>query len=512
MDQENDGYRRLRLLMLAAGPLLAGLLVAFGDLSPGEPAVTRTAAVAVWMALWWISAAVPLAATAMLPVVLFPALGIMPGKDVPGYYFNDIIFLFLGGFIVALAMQRWNLHRRIALRLLLLFGGRPSRVLLGFMVPTFALSMWISNTATTMMMIPIALSLLLRLEEEGTYEDTRKFSTALLLGIAYSASIGGTATLIGTPPNLSMTVITERMFPEAPTIDFAPWFIFAFPGAVLLLGVLWAVLYGSYLRNQRGTCIDTAIIRRQYEEMGPATYEQRAVFAVFIAMALLWLSREGLQIEGVSVPGWAALFPYPGYLRDGTVATAMALILFLLPSRTMPGMRIMDWQTARALPWDIVLLFGGGFALAAGFAQSGLAAWAGEQMTGLSALSPITLVFGLCLGVSFLTELTSNAATTEMLLPIVSSLAVAIQVHPFLLIMPVTLSCSFAFMLPVATPPNALIFGTNRISMGDMARTGFVFNMFAVILVTVGIFTLGRLVFGIDIETMPGWATLPAQP
>ncbi|MBX3179649.1 MAG: SLC13/DASS family transporter [Candidatus Hydrogenedentes bacterium] len=508
MRDQEEANGPFRVFMLIAAPAAAAALVAFGDLSPGHPEVTRTAAVALWMALWWLSTAVPLAATAMLPVVLFPALGVMSGKDVPGYYFNDIIFLFLGGFLVALAMQRWDLHRRIALRILLFFGGRPSRVLLGFMAPTFFLSMWISNTATTMMMAPIAISLIVRLEESGPERAVRRFSTALLLGIAYSASVGGTATLIGTPPNLSMVVITERIFPGAPPMAFAPWFAFALPGALLMLAALWAVLRSMYLRDSASLRVDMAVIREQYRALGPVTFEQRAVFAVFAAMALLWLTREGIQTESLAIPGWSALFPEPSYLRDGTVATALALILFVLPAPSRPGARIMDWQTARALPWDIVLLFGGGFALAAGFSTSGLAAWAGEQMTGLAGFPPVALVFFLCLAVSFLTELTSNAATTEMLLPVIAALAVAIQVHPFLLIIPVTLACSFAFMLPVATPPNALIFGTNRVKMLDMARTGFVFNLLAVALVTIGIFTLGSTIFAIDLDAMPAWATL----
>ena len=512
MTEPGRAGARVRFMLLVSPPVLALLLIQFGDLSPGHPEVTRTAAVALWMALWWLGAAVPLAVTAMLPVALFPALGIMPGKSVPSYYFNDIIFLFLGGFMVALAMQRWDLHRRIALRLLLLFGGRPSRVMLGFMLPTFVLSMWISNTATTMMMVPIALSLIMRMEEKGPSKAMKRFSTGLLLGIAYSASIGGTATLIGTPPNLSMTIITANIFPDAPPVSFLSWFLFAFPGALLLFVTLWFVLRWTYARDSGDLEIDTAIIRTQYRDLGPVTFEQRAVFLVFCSMASLWLTREGLHAGALDIPGWSALFPEPGYLRDGTVATAMAVVLFVTPSRSEPGTRIMDWRTARALPWDIVLLFGGGFALAAGFAQSGLAAWAGEQMAGLSAYSPIILVFGLCLAVSFLTELTSNAATTEMLLPVVAALAVAIQVHPMLLIVPVTLSCSFAFMLPVATPPNALVFGTNRIRMMDMARTGLIFNVCAVFLVVVFMFTLGRVVFGIDMAEMPAWAHLKPQP
>lgn len=510
MSEGTEENSHFRLTALAGAPLLALAIGGLADLSPGHPEVTRTAAVAVWMALWWMTGAVPLAATALLPIVLFPVLGIMSAGDVPSFYVNDIIFLFLGGFLVALAMQHWNLHRRIALRLLLFFGGRPSRVLLGFMTPTFFLSMWISNTATTMMMVPIALSVILRLEETHGGAATRRFSVGLLLSIAYSASIGGTATLIGTPPNASLVAIVENTFPAAPPISFASWFAFGFPLALLMVACLWLLIRWRFLSGSRAISVDMEMIRRQYAAMGKMTFEQTVVFIVFASMAMLWLTRTGISTDTWAVPGWASLFPNPGFLRDGTVAIALAVLLFAVPSRSRPETRLLNWDIARGVPWDIILLFGGGFALAGGFAQSGLAVWAGEQLAGLSAFSPWVLVLGICLTVSLLTELTSNAATTEMLLPIVAALAVAIQVHPLFLMVPVTLSCSFAFMLPVATPPNALIFGTNRIHMMDMVRAGFLFNLLSVVLVTVFMFTLGRLVFGIDLDQMPGWAELAA--
>lgn len=509
---EQEDNSRFRLMALAGAPLLALGVGIFADLSPGHPEVTRTACVALWMAVWWMTGAVPLAVTALLPIVLFPSLGIMSAKAVPGYYVNDIIFLFLGGFLVALAMQHWDLHRRIALRLLIFFGGRPSRVLLGFMTPTFFLSMWISNTATTMMMVPIALSVIIRLEETNTGVEARRFTLGLLLAIAYSASIGGTATLIGTPPNASLVAILENTFPDAPPMSFASWFFFGFPMAFVMVIGLWLVLRWRFLDRNSSVHVDLDVVQKQYKAMGRMTFEQAVVLVVFVTMAFLWLSRKGLTIDTWSIPGWARLFPDPGFLRDGTVAIAMALILFSIPSRNNPETRILNWSIARNVPWDIILLFGGGFALAGGFAQSGLAAWAGEQLSGLSAFSPWVLILGMCLAVSFLTELTSNAATTEMLLPITAALAVAIKVHPLFLMIPVTLSCSFAFMLPVATPPNALVFGTNRIQVMDMVKTGLVFNLIAVVLVTVFMFTLGRLVFGIELGEMPDWATLsPSQ-
>ena len=509
MTIENNENGPFRLVALLGAPLLALALGLCGDLSPGHPEVTRTAAVALWMALWWMTGAVPLAVTALLPIVLFPTLGIMSAKDVPGYYINDIIFLFLGGFLVALAMQHWDLHRRIALRILLFFGGKPSRVLLGFMTPTFLLSMWISNTATTMMMVPIALSVILRLEENGDTVATRRFSLGLLLAIAYSASIGGTATLIGTPPNASLIAILENTFPDAPPISFAGWFAFGFPLATILFVSLWAFIRWQFISGEAGVNIDLTMIRNQYKGMGKTSFEQAVVFVVFVSMALLWLTRSGIAIDEFHIPGWSALFPFPAYLRDGTVAITMALLLFVTPSKSRPETRILNWEIARGVPWDIILLFGGGFALAGGFAQSGLAVWAGEQLAGLSGATPVVIVLGLTLFVSFLTELTSNAATTEMLLPIVAALAVAIDVNPLFLMIPVTLSCSFAFMLPVATPPNALIFGTNRVRVMDMVRTGFFFNIIGVLLVTIFMMMWGQTVFDINLNDMPAWAHLP---
>ncbi|MCF6285855.1 MAG: anion permease, partial [Candidatus Hydrogenedentes bacterium] len=354
MTNGNNENGRFRLLALIGAPVFALVVCLFADLSPGHPEVTRCAAVALWMALWWTSSAVPLAVTALLPIVLFPVLGIMSAKAVPGYYMNDIIFLFLGGFLVALAMEHWDLHRRIALRLLLFFGGKPSRVLLGFMVPTFFLSMWISNTATTMMMLPIALSVVLRLEESSQGMAPKRFSLGLLLAIAYSASIGGTATLIGTPPNASMIAIVESTFPEAPTISFATWFLFAFPLALVLFVCLWGYIRWRFLSDQDALVLDMGGIRKQYQALGRISFEQAIIFGVFVGMALLWLTRKGIQIDTLSLPGWASLFPNPGFMRDGTVAIAMALILFLIPSQTRPETRVLNWEIARGVPWDII--------------------------------------------------------------------------------------------------------------------------------------------------------------
>ncbi len=502
MHMKKTSGARIQRIGLIAGPVLAFALLVFFDLEPGRPAVTRTAAVALLMAVWWMTEAVPLAATALLPVVLFPLLGIMDGKKVAPIYFNHVIFLFIGGFMVALAMQRWNLHRRIALRVLLWCGVRPRRILLGFMVSTAFLSMWISNTATTMMMVPIVLAVVLKLEEG---EARGRFATGLFLGVAYSASIGGVATLVGTPPNLSFARILNIQFPDAPEISFAGWFVFAFPISVLFLIVAWLLLSYLHAGGRHAKTFDQSVLRDQYRALGPLSYEEAVVLADFVLLALLWLFRNEIRIGDAVIPGWSGLFPSGSFLNDGTVAMGMALLLFLIPARSDSAEKILDRKTVSKLPWHIVLLFGGGFALATGFKDSGLSMWFGHRLAGLSALHPMLLVAILCLMITFLTELTSNTATAEMFLPILAALGVAIQVDPLLLMIPGTLSCSFAFMLPVATPPNAIVFGTDRVRMTDMVRVGLILNLTGVAIVVGAIYALGGSALGIESTGLPDW-------
>jgi len=499
------------LLKTVAGPAVFLLFAVFVHLDPANPRVSVMAGVGLWMAVWWITEVVPLAVTALLPVVLFPLTGLMSGKDVAPIYFNQVILLFLGGFLVALAMQRWNLHKRIALRILLLSGGRPGGILLGFMATTAFLSMWISNTATTMMMVPIALAVVMRMEDLLGREAVSRYAVGIFLGVAYSASIGGVATLVGTPPNLSFVRILHILFPGAPHISFASWFFFGFPVSVAFLILAWALLAVSYRPAGGGRFrVDRAVFEKQMAELGPMGREEKVVLADFVLLALLWLGRADIDLGPVVVPGWARLFPDPSFLDDGTVAIGMALLLFVVPARSgAGGERVMDWETAAGLPWNIVLLFGGGFALATGVKDSGLALWLGNLFAGAGALPPLLIVLLLCLFVTFLTEMTSNTATAEMLLPIVGSLAVAIRVNPLLLMVPTAVSCSFAFMLPVATPPNAIVFGTHRLRIADMARTGLWLNLMGALLLVGAVFLLGRAGLGMDLLELPAWAAAP---
>ena len=495
------------------------------DLTPGNPAPTRMAAVALWMAVWWIFEAVPLAVTALLPVVLFPLLGIMAGKAVAPLYFNSIIFLFLGGFMVALAMERWGLHKRIALRIILLVGGGARRLVLGFMIAAAFLSMWISNTATTMMMIPIAMAVIAKAGEWRSAAETSRFAVALLLGTAYAASIGGIATLVGTPPNPLFVKNLALLFPEAPEISFAQWFLFALPISLVFLVVAWVVLMAHFRLWELAAPVKREMFQEEHARLGPMSFAEKVVLADFLLLAVLWLTRKGLTLGSWELPGWSRLLAHSDLVDDGTVAIGVALLLFLIPCRhgaegeapdgsgqdsaALPARghsRVMDWDTARKLPWGIVLLFGGGFALAQGFVDSGLAVWLGGLMAGVQGLPPLLIVLCTCLLITFLTELTSNTATTQMALPILAAVAVAIRINPLLLMVPATLSASCAFMLPVATPPNAIIFGTERVHVLQMARAGIVLNLTGAVLITAGIYFLGRAVLGIDASEFPDWA------
>lgn len=494
-------------LALIVAPLVSLAIILFFDLDPENKKVTYCFAIALLMAVWWITEAVPLAVTAMLPVALFPLFGVVDGKTVSSMYFNHLIFLFIGGFLMAFAMERWNLHRRIALKILILFGISPGRILLGFMLATAFLSMWMSNTATAMMMVPIALSIIMKLEESLGEKKMGKYAIGLLLGIAYSSSIGGIATLVGTPPNPLLVSVIDIVFPGMEEISFADWLIFALPVSVLIFIIAWLLLYFMYKPKKSWKKLQIDEFRREYIALGKMKQEERIVLILFIILAFLWIFRAGFNIQSFVIPGWAQLFKSPSYINDGTVAMFISLILFMIPSKSKKEERIMNWETAKKIPWGIILLFGGGFALAEGFVESGLSVWFGEQLAGLAGVRPIILTLADVTMMSFLTELTSNVASTEMILPILAGLAITIKVNPLLLMIPATLAASLAFMLPVATPPNAIIFGTNRIKVKDMVRTGFLLNMSGVIIATLVMYFWGTLVFDIDVSVFPDWAT-----
>lgn len=508
-------YARTRLQQagLVLGVVLFFLVLSL-DLDPDKPVVTRMAAVAVLMATWWVTEAVPLAATAILPLLLFPLLDILTGKGTAPLYFNSTIVLFMGGFMIALTMERWNLHKRIALVVIRAIGGGPARIILGFMAASAFLSMWISNTATAVMMLPIGLSIVLQMESEFDVKDTRNFSVGLMLGIAYAASVGGMATLVGTPPNLAFQRVFELTFPEGPGIAFGMWFIMALPLTLIMLAVIWIVITKIFYRPAPHLKVDQDIVHRELKALGAMRFEERVVFLVFVITALLWVFRKDLKLGFLSIPGWSGLLPDPKMIDDGTVALFMASLLFLIPTRTLEARAkaatIMDGSVFKNLPWGIIILFGGGFALAEGFKVTGLADYLGNQLQLLSGFPTLLMIGLICLSLTFLTEVTSNTATTQMILPILASVGVAMGENPMLLMIPATLSASCAFMMPVATPPNAVVFGSGRVQIADMVKIGFVINLLGVIIITLMFYFLGTAVFSVAPGTQPSWATVAA--
>jgi sodium-dependent dicarboxylate transporter 2/3/5 len=490
------------------------------ELDAQRPAVSDMMAIAVLMATWWVTEAIPIPATALLPIVLFPLTGIMKGSEVAREYMSWLILLFLGGFLIAIAVERWNLHRRIALHILSLIGGQPHRLVLGFMVATAFLSMWLSNTATTMMMMPMAISLVVLYEDlnqrrlqSGQAVDplARNFPLVLMLGLAHSASIGGLATLIGTPPNGVLVTQFEQIFPDAPAISFAQWMAFAAPFSFLFLIVAWLLLSRIiYPLPASSPFSGRAFIREELERLGPITTEERRVAFVFAGVALLWMTRKSIAFgSSFTLPGWSSLFSEQSgvgaLIDDGTVSITMALLLFLIPASKEKGGRLMNWQATRAVPWGILLLFGGGLALAKGFEVSGLSAWIGGRFEVLAGAPPAGLVASVVAVVAALTELTSNTATASMSLPIMASLARAIGAHPLLLMIPAALAASCAFVLPVSTPPNAIVYGSGRVPIVKMIKAGIIMEVVALVMITTLVFTLGSAVFDLG-GPFPEWA------
>jgi sodium-dependent dicarboxylate transporter 2/3/5 len=496
----------VKYLLFFAAPIIAVILISFVQLDPNNPSVTATLAIAIWIATWWVTEIIPIGITSLLPIVLFPLFGVMNGKAVSSSYFNHIIFLFIGGFMVALAIQRWNLHKRIALVILNFVGNSPGKLLFGFMFTTAFLSMWISNTATAMLMVPIIISIIHKLEIINGKKAVQLFSIGLLLAIAYSASIGGITTLVGTPPNLSFARIFEIYFPNAPEISFSKWMMFALPITIIMFAVTWIYLYFVFVKKTDSwKTVGNNELKEELRQLGPMSYEEKMVGIVFLLLALLWISRANIVIGSFKIIGWSSLFNNPSYINDGTIAITMAIILFLIPSKSEKNSFLMDWKTAEKLPWEIILLFGGGFALANGFKESGLSAWFGNELMFLGELSPILLILIISFLITFLTEITSNTATVETILPILAGIAISLNINPLLFMIPATVSGSFAFMLPVATAPNAIIFGTKRVTIFKMAQTGFVLNIIGIIVVTLVTYFWGMSVFGININTVPDW-------
>ena len=442
----------------------------------------------LWVAAWWITEAIPIAATSLLPIILFPLSGALSIEDTSSSYGHKYIFLYLGGFILALAIEKWNLHKRIALNIISKIGTDVRKIILGFMVATAFLSMWISNTATAVMMLPIGIAIIKQMKDlKSTDEDENQiFGKALLLSIAFSASIGGLATLIGTPPNLVFTGIVYELYQIE--ISFLDWIILGLPISIILLIISWVYITRfAFKFNQTNFSDGQTEIKKQLKALGGISYEERLVRNVFVLTAIAWIIRK--HVLNIFIPS----------LDDSMIALIAGISLFLLQSRTNSGQKkLMYWEDAVKLPWGILLLFGGGLAIAAGFQSSGLANWIAEKMVQLDGFSIIIILAVVVASVNFLTEITSNLATTAMLLPVLAPAAVVLDVHPYMLMVGATLAASCAFMLPVATPPNAVVFGAKILKITDMVRVGILMNIISIILITIVVYFLLPLLWDFD--------------
>ena len=479
------------------GPVLAVLVYVLLPVGPDglTEAGRGTAAVGTLMAVWWITEALPLPATSLLPIALFPLLGVADVGEATAPYASDIIFLFMGGFLLALAMQRWGLHRRIALLTVMAVGTRPVRVVGGFMLATAALSMWVSNTATTVLMLPIGLSVLHlvydRDADEITGEGAPAFATCLMLAIAYAASIGSLATLIGTPPNLFMAGFLEQAY--GVEIGFAQWMLVGLPLATVFLAITYVVLtrwvYPPGIAEIPG---GRELFRGELQRLGAVGRGERVVLTVFVCTAAAWVLRAPLTESAALL----AVLPGLAGLSDAGIAIIAAIVLFLVPVDWRRGVFTLDWATARKLPWGVLLLFGGGLSLAGGVRSSELDAWIGLQVAGLGGLPIVLLVAAVAAAVVFLTELTSNTATAATFLPILGGVALGLGLDPVGLVVPAALAATCAFMMPVATPPNAIVFGSGHITIPQMVRAGWWLNLTAIVLITLVTTTLAGVVLG----------------
>lgn len=501
--------------MKKVASIIAALFVFFMVLAiPIDPAILApeaksVAAVTVLMILLWVTGTIPLEATALLPLILFPVLGVLTPAEVAASYGDQVIFLFLGGFIIAMAMQRWGLHRRIALHIIRIAGTSPKRLVLGFMIATAFLSMWISNTATTMMMIPIAVAIILTIipgtnkELENLNGGEQALAKCLIISIPYAASIGGVATIIGTPPNGIFLAQLETLFPGVAPIDFFTWMKFGVPFAAIFIVIAWIWLtHMPYRRMLKSLPHAREIIHDELKKLGTISVGERWTLIVFALTAFAWVFAKTKVIGSVTVPGLDILFPG---IHDSTIAIFGAFLLFILPVDRKEGIFTMDWEWAVKIPWGILILFGGGIALSNGFIQSGLASSIVSFLTIIHGLPIILLILVVALVTSLATEIASNTAMAAVLMPIMAVTAISIGLNPIILMITAAVCSSMAFMLPVATPPNAVAYGSGYVAAEDLLRSGWMLTIIGVLLWTIFLFTIVLWALGTTFA-LPAWA------
>ena len=463
-----------------------------------NPQAMRAAAVAMLMAVFWVTEAIPIFATSFIPVALFPIFGVLNANHIAASYGHHIVLLILGAFFVAKAIETNNLHKRIALATIRLIGTSRKRIILSFMISTAFLSMWTSNNSTTLMMLPIGLAIIQR--EKALGSKDLAFGSALMLSIAYSASIGGTGTLVGTPPNLLFVSTMQEIFPDSPDIVFTDWLKIGLPFVVVFLPIAWFYII-KYFKVEGGLHGSDEIIENEYRDLGPMSVAEKRVLVICVFYALGFVFRRDMQIGELTIPGWSDILGVQAFVKDATVAFIATLLLFLLPNGSANEdsnhNKLLEWEDAKTIPWGIAMLIGGGLAIAAAFRESELIAWIGSNLD-LSGVSVFLVLLLVVSGMVFLTEINSNTATTAVFLPVLAGISQAGDFHPYLLMIPATIAASCAFMLPSGTGPNASILASGQVTIPEMAKCGFGLNILAIIVIMSLLYFIIMPIFGVS--------------
>tara|TARA_A100001011_G_scaffold86198_2_gene90358 strand:+ start:3768 stop:5219 length:1452 start_codon:yes stop_codon:yes gene_type:complete len=472
---------------LVLGPVLFALVMLFFNPENLNPDAKSILASTIWIAIWWITECVPISVTALLPIVLFPLTGGLDIKSTTASYGHNLVFLFVGGFIIALAIEKWNLHKRVALSIIKFTGTKKSRIILGFMIATAVLSMFISNTATTIMILPVGMAIISKVSESNNSYENINFGKSLMIAIAYSASIGGMATLIGTPPNMIFAGVVKESY--GIEIGMLEWSKFGLPVSLFLLMICWIYLTKvAFSFEDKNQASGKQEINNQLKKLGKFSNEELKVSVIFGLTAFSWIFRKQL----------VKIIPF---LDDTIIAISFAIVLFIIPDKK--NKPLLNWEDTIKLPWGILLLFGGGMAIASAFGKSGLALWIANLLSTMNGVSLFLLILIIVVSINLLTELTSNMATTAMLLPVLVTMALAINVHPYFLLVSATLAASCAFMLPVATPPNAIVFGSGLLKIEDMFKKGIWMNLFSVIVISLIVYYILPYVFDLSKDLVP---------
>ena len=472
---------------LVFGPVLFALVMLFFNPENLNPDAKSILASTIWIAIWWITECVPISVTALLPIVLFPLTGGLDIKSTTASYGHNLVFLFVGGFIIALAIEKWNLHKRVALSIIKFTGTKKSRIILGFMIATAVLSMFISNTATTIMILPVGMAIISKVSESNNSYENINFGKSLMIAIAYSASIGGMATLIGTPPNMIFAGVVKESY--GIEIGMLEWSKFGLPVSLFLLMICWIYLTKvAFSFEDKNQASGKQEINNQLKKLGKFSNEELKVSVIFGLTAFSWIFRKQL----------VKIIPF---LDDTIIAISFAIVLFIIPDKK--NKPLLNWEDTIKLPWGILLLFGGGMAIASAFGKSGLALWIANLLSTMNGVSLFLLILIIVVSINLLTELTSNMATTAMLLPVLVTMALAINVHPYFLLVSATLAASCAFMLPVATPPNAIVFGSGLLKIEDMFKKGIWMNLFSVIVISLIVYYILPYVFDLSKDLVP---------